>query len=160
MHRETDWQAVLRIGVDVVTYGNGDTITQTIKPQQKVHLVVTSDDTIFQADRQAVLNGEVQLQAEDASSTQAVYLYQGGDDGNEGQHNSDHQLDEDEGLDEDLLLRENHLHVGHGHVREGLDHNVTLRHALQPQRAMLGSKFRVLSEVWESKSKLAALQPV
>ena len=59
-----------------------------------------------------------------------MYLYQGGDDGNEGQHNSDHQLDEDEGLDEDLLLGEDHLHVGHGHVREGLDHNVALRHAL------------------------------
>ena len=63
---------------------------------------------------------------------QAVYLEQGGDDANDGQHDSDQQLDEHKGLDEDLLLREDHLHVSHGHVREGLDHNVALRHALQP----------------------------
>jgi len=51
-------------------------MTQTGKAQEKVHLVVSSDDTIFQTDRQAVLDGKVQLQAEDAVQPDLTPLVQ------------------------------------------------------------------------------------
>ena len=60
-----------------------------------------------------------------------AYLCHSGDNGEDGQDDCGHQLDEDEGLDEDLLLWEDHLHIRHGHIIEGLDHNVALRHALK-----------------------------
>ncbi len=65
------------ISVTVVSCSNGETMTQTGKPQQRVHLVVSSDDTIFQADRQAVLDGEVQLQAEDTVQPDLTPLVKG-----------------------------------------------------------------------------------
>ena len=58
------------------------------------------------------------------------YLGYGSDDSDECQDNSNQQLDENNGLDEDLLLGEDHFHVGHGHIMEGLDHHVAHGHAL------------------------------
>ncbi len=49
---------------------------QTGKLQQKANLVVSSDDTIFQTDRQAVLDGKVQLQAKDAVQPDLAPLVQ------------------------------------------------------------------------------------